>query len=149
MVVVGEYTCYPIVEILKSVSHRCVIPRLDQIFSMFSIPEVVKTDNGHPFLRDKFRQFPSYLGFHHHKITPHWLKANAEAECFMKTLSKFIRAEVTDNVNWRQKYRFSCVIIKQCLIAGLDQLQLSYCATDHFEQNFHRHHNKDLTRMLK
>ena len=102
MVVVDEYTRYPIVEILKSVSHRCVIPWLDQSFSMFSIPEVVKTDNGPPFLSDQFRQFASYLGFHHRKITPHWPRANAEAERFMKTLSKIIRAAVTDNVNWRQ-----------------------------------------------
>ena len=102
MVVVDEYTHYPIVEILKSVSHRCVIPCLDQIFSMFSIPEVVKTDNVPPFSSDQFRQFTSYLGFHHRKITPHWPTANAEAEHFMKTLSKIIRTAVTDNVNWRQ-----------------------------------------------
>ena len=80
MVVVEEYTCYPIVEILKSVSHRCVIPRLNQMFSMFSIPEVVKTDNGPPFSSDQFRQFASYLVFQHRKITPHWIRANAEAE---------------------------------------------------------------------
>ena len=42
MVVVDEYTCYPIVQILKSVSHRCVIPWLDQMFLMFSVSEVVK-----------------------------------------------------------------------------------------------------------
>ena len=98
MVVVDDNTHYPIVEILKSVSHRCVIPWLDQIFSMFSIPEVLKTNNGPPFSSDQFRQFASYLGFHR-KITPHWPRANAEAEHFMKTLSKIIRAAVTDNVN--------------------------------------------------
>ena len=76
MVVMDEDICYPIVEILKSVSHRCVIPWLDQIFSMFSIPEVVKTDNGPPFSSDHFRQFASYLGFYHRKITPHWPRAN-------------------------------------------------------------------------
>ena len=106
MVVVDEYRRYHILEILKSVSHRCVIPRLDQIFSMFSIPEVVKTDNGPPFSSDQFRQFASYLGFHHRKITPHWPRANAEAERFIKTLSKIIRAAVTDNVNWRQNMQY-------------------------------------------
>ena len=39
MVGVDEYTCYTILEILKSVSHRCV-PQLDQIFSMFSVQGV-------------------------------------------------------------------------------------------------------------
>ena len=50
LVMVVDKTCYLIVEILKSVSHRCVIPQLNQIV-MFSIPEVVKTDNGPPFSR--------------------------------------------------------------------------------------------------
>ena len=102
MVVVDEYKRYPIVDIPKSVSHRCVIPWLDQIFSMFSIPEVVKTDNGPPFSSDQFRQFANYLGVYHCKITPHWPRANAEAERFMKTLSKITRAVVTDNMNRRQ-----------------------------------------------
>ncbi|XP_052806251.1 uncharacterized protein K02A2.6-like [Mya arenaria] len=49
LVTVDEYSRYPIVEIVKSVSANTVIPVLDKIIAMFGVPTVIKTDNGSPF----------------------------------------------------------------------------------------------------
>lgn len=87
-VIIDEYSRYPVVEILRSVSANATIPVLDNVTSMFGIPKVVKTDNGSPFNSKQFAQYAEYIGFEHRKITPHWPRANAQAEAFNKPLMK-------------------------------------------------------------
>ena len=48
LVIVDEFSRYPIVEVKRSTSMETVIPVVDKVFSLFSFPEVVKTDNGPP-----------------------------------------------------------------------------------------------------
>ena len=103
MVVIDEYSRYPIVEILKSITAKSVMTRLDKIFAEFGIPCTLKTDNGPPFNGSEFKQFAEYLGFKHRKITPLWPKANAESERFMRTIEKTIRAANVENKNWKQE----------------------------------------------
>ena len=57
LVLTDEYSRYPIVEVLDSISARSVIPRLDNIFEQFGIPETFKTDNGPPFNGQEFETF--------------------------------------------------------------------------------------------
>ncbi|XP_048751676.2 uncharacterized protein LOC125663402 [Ostrea edulis] len=84
-----------------------VIPVFDKIFSIFGIPEVLKTDNGPPFQSSEFAKFASYLGFRHQRITPLWPRTNSEAERFMKTLSKAIKTSNVEGLNWKQElYKF-------------------------------------------
>lgn len=64
-----KYTWYPVVKILHSTSTTAVVPVLDDVFSKFGIPSVLKTDNGPPFNSSMFSQFAEYLGFRHRKIT--------------------------------------------------------------------------------
>ena len=107
LVLVCEYSRYPIVEIVSSTAAKTVIPILERIFSEYSIPMQVKTDNGPPFSSHDFRQFAEYLGFKHRKITPEWPRANAEVERFMRTIEKAIRAATVEGKNWRQElYKF-------------------------------------------
>lgn len=107
LVVIDDYSRFPIVDILRSTSARSVIPRLDKIFSEYGIPEELKTDNGPPFQSSDFRDFAENFGFHHRKITPLWPKANGEAERFMRTLGKTIRASTAENLSWKQElYKF-------------------------------------------
>ncbi|KAL1264162.1 hypothetical protein QQF64_004517 [Cirrhinus molitorella] len=79
LVVIDDYTHYPVVKILHTTSTAAVIPVLDDVFSMFRIPSALKTDNGPPFNSSMFTQFADYLGFRHRKIIPFWPKANATA----------------------------------------------------------------------
>lgn len=107
MVVIDDYSRYPVVEILSKISAKAVLPKLDSVFALFGIPDVVKTDNGPPFNGSEFKEFANHLGFKHRKITPLWPQANGEAERFMKTIGKAIRAAHSEHRSWKQElYNF-------------------------------------------
>ncbi len=88
MVILDDYTRFPVLEILTSTSSKAVIPRLYNVFSTMGVPSIVKTDNGPPFNGHEFSQFAEYLGFRHRKITPLHPIANGHAERFMQPLAK-------------------------------------------------------------
>ncbi|KAI7789539.1 hypothetical protein IRJ41_010502 [Triplophysa rosa] len=90
LVIVDDYTRYPVIKILHSISATTVIPAIDDVFSMFGIPDTLKTDNGPPFNSSM-------------KITPFWPQANATAERFMRTLGKAIRAAHVQGIPWKQQ----------------------------------------------
>ena len=85
LVLTDDYSRYPIVEVIRSLTAQTVIPKLNHIFSEFGIPQVVKTDNGPPFTSTAFTAFAADQGFTHRKITPLWPRANGEVERFMRT----------------------------------------------------------------
>ena len=103
MIVIDDYSRYPIAETLTTISAKAVIPKLDNIFAMFGTPEIVKTDNGPPFNGSEFAKFAEYIGFKHKKVTPLWPQANGEAERFMKTIEKSLRAAVIEGRSWKQE----------------------------------------------
>ena len=103
LVVIDEHSRFPEVEITTSTSARSTIPKLDAIFARQGIPDVLKSDNGPPFNGQEIKNFAEHLGFQHRKVTPLWPRANGEAERFMRTLDKFIRAAHVDNKNWKQE----------------------------------------------
>ena len=48
LIITDDYSRYPVVETVKSASANTVIPRVDNVFSEFGIPDVVKTDKTDP-----------------------------------------------------------------------------------------------------
>lgn len=102
-VIIDEYSRYPVFEILRSAKANATIPVLDKVISMFGIPKVVKTDNGSPFTSKQFAQYAEFIGFEHTKITPHWPRANAQAEAFNKPLMKTVKAATIEEKNWKQE----------------------------------------------
>ena len=107
LVVVDDYSRFPVVELVRSTSANAVIPCLDKVFSEYGIPEVVQSDNGPPFNSRRFKEFSEYWGFHHRKVTPYWPRANGEVERFMRTIKKVIKAAVMENQAWKQEmHRF-------------------------------------------
>ena len=103
LVIIDDYSRFPIVEIVHSTSSKSVIPKLDTIFSTHGVPAVVKSDNGPPFNSSDFAQFASYLGFKHRKITPLWPQANGEVERMMRNLKKIYNAAKIERKSWRQE----------------------------------------------
>jgi transposase InsO family protein len=99
--VIDDYSRYPVVKIIHSTSTETVTLALEKIFSLFGTPETFKTDNGPPFNGVAFRTFAQENGFHHRKITPIWPRANGEAEKFMRTLEKTIRATRVESKDWK------------------------------------------------
>ncbi|KAK3105801.1 hypothetical protein FSP39_006028 [Pinctada imbricata] len=114
LVIVDEYTRYPVVEIVKSVSSNATIPIIDKVFSQFGIPKIVKTDNGSPFQSERFKLFMEDMGIMHRRITPRWPRANAQAESFNRPLMKAVKSAHIHKVSWKQEmnrflrqYRFT------------------------------------------
>ena len=101
MVVIDEYSRFPEVEILSSISAKTVISHLDTIFSRQGIPQVIKSDNGPPFKSNEFKDFAEQCGIQHKRVTSLWPEANGEVLRFMKTLNKHVRSSVADNKNWK------------------------------------------------
>ena len=54
ILVVDNYTRYPVVEIVRTTSAAAVIPKLDEVFALFGSPEECRTDNGPPFQGEEF-----------------------------------------------------------------------------------------------
>jgi hypothetical protein len=46
LVVIDEYSRYPVVEVVRSTAINAIIPVIDKSISQFGISKVIKTDNG-------------------------------------------------------------------------------------------------------
>lgn len=107
LVVVDEYSRFPEVEIITSLSARTVIPVLDKLFASRGTPDKLKTDNGTPFQSAEFKQFADHLGFKHQKVTPYWPEANGTAERFMRNIGKVCKCAQAEGKPWKQElYKF-------------------------------------------
>jgi hypothetical protein len=49
LVLIDEFSRYPVVHVVRNRSAETIIPLLDQTFAIFGYPEVIKSDNGPPF----------------------------------------------------------------------------------------------------
>ena len=101
LVLMDDYSIFPIVEIVPSTLASVVIPRLDKVLSEYGTPDVLRTDNGPPFNSRDFANFAEDLGFRHRKITPYWPRANAEVERFMRTVKKVIKTSICEQRDWK------------------------------------------------
>ena len=100
-----DYSRYPVVERVTTISVAAVVPKLKKIFSIFGIPEECKSGNAPPppppVQGQEFAEFARTQGFKHRKITPWHPEANGEVERFVKTLQKFIATRTTEGDNWK------------------------------------------------
>ena len=103
LLVIDDYSRFPLVEPVSSEAASAVIPTLDKIFATFGTPNVVKSDNGPPFNGQDFAKFADVLGFKYRKVTPLWLRANGEVESFVKTTKKCVKAAKSEGNNWRKE----------------------------------------------
>eukprot|EP00794_Sanderia_malayensis_P006446 gene6446-biopygen4771 len=98
--VVDRYSCFPEVEIVKSTSASCIIPKLDRIFGTHGIPVKFVSDNGPPFNGEEISQYMKTWGIQFKPSTPLWPRGNAEVESFNRPLKKLIRTSKIDGKNW-------------------------------------------------
>ena len=101
LVIVDEFSRYPVVEITRSTAADTVIPVVDKVFSLFGFPEVIKSDNGPPFQGHAWKVFLKECGVRHRRITPLWPQANGQVENFNKSLEKALKAARVKGEPWR------------------------------------------------
>ena len=98
---VDDYTRYPVVKIVSTTSAAAVIPKLDEIFALFGIPEECRRENGPPFHGNDFAMYAKTHGFRHRKITSLHPEANGEEEGCVGTLQKFFVTVTVERRLWR------------------------------------------------
>ena len=103
LLLIDDYSRFPLVEPVTSTSASAVIPKLDQMFTIFGTPNVVKSDNGPPFNGEDFSKFAKVLEFKHRKVTPLWPRANGEVERFVRTLKKSVKTAKAQGLPWRKE----------------------------------------------
>ena len=103
LVVIDRYSRFPEVEIAKSTKASIIIPKLDRIFPVHGIPNVIKTDNGPPLNGEEYRNYAKTLGRKLEFSTPLWSKGNAEAERFKQSLGKALKTAKIEQRPWKQE----------------------------------------------
>lgn len=103
MVIVDDYSRFPVAEIINSATAQAVITALDGILATFGVPETMRTDNGPCFIAQDFKKFAEYSGFRHRKVTPRWPRANGEAERMVQTIKKSYKIARNDGKSFRQE----------------------------------------------
>ena len=111
-VLIDDHSRYPIARIISSTSAKQVTPLLDEIFSTFGVPKVLKSDNGPPFNGHEFKEYARAQGFKHRRVSPLWPRANGLCERFMRNIGKILRNTSVDGskfevelINFLRDYR--------------------------------------------
>lgn len=88
LVVIDSYSRFPEGEVVRSTKASVVISKLDKIYAVHEIPQILKLDNGPPFNADDYKQYLRPLGIKPEFSTPLWPQGNAQVERFMQPLGK-------------------------------------------------------------
>lgn len=102
LVIIDEHSRFPIAELVKTTSATNAINVMERIFSMFGLPQSIKSDNGPPFQSRELKEYFQNMGINHRRITPVWPRANGTAERFMRTIEKTIRAAHVNGQSWQK-----------------------------------------------
>ena len=103
LLVTDEYSRFPEIEAVTSTSMAANAPTFRKIFEAHGIPEVVKSDNGPPFLSEEFKIFAADLGFRHKPVTPEHLEANGRIENFVTNLNKISKTAKLEEKDWKKE----------------------------------------------
>ena len=103
MVIIDECSRFPIVEEVKRLTSEEIIKVLEKVFSIFGIPDTLKSDNGPPFNGHKIKLFAEHLAFKHQKITPLHPRANGLCERFMKNITKVLQTASIEAKDWHSE----------------------------------------------
>ena len=103
LVVIDRYSRFPEVDIVHSTKAAAVIPKLDRMFAVHGIPDVLISDNGPPFNSTDYKRYLETLGITPKFSTPLWPQGNAQAERFMRGLRKVLQTAKIQNRPWRQE----------------------------------------------
>lgn len=107
LVVIDYYSRYPEVEIMKSITSRCIIQRLMKIFATHGLPSVIKTDNAPNMVSQEITNFFTANGIKHQRVTPYYPQAAGLVENFNKTIAKCVKTANNGKKNWRTEiYKF-------------------------------------------
>ena len=109
LVVHDAHSRKTLIKLAANSTTRTAVNICKNIFSIYGIPKIIKSDNGPAFISAEWAAFAKKFNFHHQKITPLHPEANAGAERVMRATNKRIRISKVANTHWKvelSKYLF-------------------------------------------
>ena len=104
LVVVDEYSRYLEQDIVTSASMSAIHPKLEKIFAIHGIPDLVKSDNGPPFDSHASEDYAKEKGFIHKPVTPlYGQKVMELSSVSCNSLVKSARASAATGRNWKNE----------------------------------------------
>ena len=104
-VAIDNLSRWPEVQMVKSTKFKDLEGKLETLFSLHGIPEVVLSDNGPPYNSNDWKRFSKKMGFKTRHSTPEHPESNGIAERFMSVLVKVIHTAVADKQDPRVAVR--------------------------------------------
>ena len=105
LVVVGYFSRYYEIEIMRFTTSDKIIDCLEKIFTTHSLPLSVASDNGPQFTSEVFEQYLEDCGIQHRKTTPLWPQANGKVERQNASLLKRMRIAQAEGKEWKKEVR--------------------------------------------
>jgi transposase InsO family protein len=99
LVAMDFFTKWTEVVPLKNMTHKEVIEFItEHIIHRFDIPQTLTTDQGTSFVSSQVREFIESYKIRLLNSSPYYAQANGQAESSNKTLIKFIKKKIEDNL---------------------------------------------------
>ena len=96
--VVDSFSKWPTVKICKPCEANEVIKLLKQIFSLYGIPERIKSDRGGAFISKDYIQFCKSKSIEIEYCTPRLHSGTGAVKCAIQTMKNLIVANLEDNI---------------------------------------------------
>ena len=106
LVIIDEYSRYPIIHYVSSTAANVVIPQLHSTFATLGNPVHLNTDNGSSFNGIEYDRFCNIMGIKRRFSTPYWPRGNGECERFMPNLTKIFTNAAINNTTWQMELNF-------------------------------------------
>lgn len=93
LVWIDAHTKFAGASIVKNADSASTIRVLREVFGFFGVPDQIVSDKGTPLVSEEFSAFLRSNGVRHIRSAPYHPQTNGEAERFVQTLKKGLRAE--------------------------------------------------------
>ena len=102
-VIVDAHSKWPEVFELTTTTSSKIIELCRQLFASYGLPHQIVTDNGPQFVSDEFELFLKHNGIKHLKSAPYHPSTNGEAERFIQTFKKAMRAGIGEGLSLQHR----------------------------------------------
>ncbi|GAB0100137.1 uncharacterized protein DMENIID0001_161310 [Sergentomyia squamirostris] len=107
LVIIDYFSRYKEVEVMRSISAKDTVIRLDRIFTRLGYPRTISLDNAKQFISEEFTSYCSEKCIELNNTIPYWPQQNGEVERQNRSLLKRLRISNALNQDWKadlQKY---------------------------------------------
>ncbi|XP_053548920.1 uncharacterized protein K02A2.6-like [Bombina bombina] len=125
LIIIDAHSKWPEVIPMTRTTTTEVISVLERLFSVFGLPRKLVTDNGPQFVSQDFQNFLHTNGIHHHRTAPYHPATNGQAERFVQTFKRALKAlKAEKQVNTKNILQF----LQHFLVDGVQDDSQSHMA---------------------